>query len=468
MAILDTVIPVTLLENQTVSMCLLAQPLADGTCQIVIPQLLAHSLNAATFMLSRLRRSIGRFFNKSRKINHEPINKVSLIVIILVDLVILGNVFAGLDDISRWPLSPSETYHCQAEWAQYRESTAAEKDYEIIWNAPLSPPGSEFSSVAPLANLVDSEQTKVRGRLGEVSAVCVDYSVAQKALDTPALRALAKQINDTQAEITSFSLKNNTIRQQYDSTLLEEIAGQSREQSINNVGAAEARQEIESNERAIAQRETTLKELKRELVALPESEAFLRLLNNDAKFEQVDNGYQRASFWYPSIQLLFQGLFLLPLIIIASAVHRFAQRQNYGYVALISWHLFVIFCIPLVWKLFEFLQVGFLVEWLLELLEVLFGGLRFLINYLQILLIPVIGFGIIKFFQKVVFNTRLQAANRVQKGRCVRCAKKIRKHDEHCPHCGYAQYRECHNCHSPTYKHLPHCKHCGAKQPLDL
>jgi len=419
-------------------------------------------------MLSRLRRSVGRFFNKSRKINHEPINKVSLIVIILVDLVILGNVFAGLDDISRWPLSPGETYPCQVEWQQYRASTADQKDYEIIRNAPRSPIGSEYSSVVPFDDLVDPTQTKIRGRLGQLSEVCVDYSVTQRALNTPERQTLTKQLNDTQAEIVSFTQKNNTIRQQYDSTLLEEIAGQERDRSINNVGAAEARQEIERNERAIAQRETTLKELKAELVALPESQAFLSLLNNDAKFEQVDNGYQRASFWYPSIQLLFQGLFLLPLIVIASAVHRFAQRRNYGYVALISWHLFVIFCIPLVWKLFEFLQVGFLVELLLELLEVLFGGLRFLLNYLQILLIPVIGFGIIKFFQKVVFNTRLQAANRIQKGRCVRCAKRIRKHDEHCPHCGYAQYQECHNCHSPTYKHLPHCKHCGADQPLDL
>ena len=83
-------------------------------------------------MFSRLRRSLRRFFNKSRKINHEPINKVSLIVIVLLDIFVLSSVFAGLQDISQWPLSPSQTYPCQQEWRQYRESDADEKNYSII------------------------------------------------------------------------------------------------------------------------------------------------------------------------------------------------------------------------------------------------------------------------------------------------------------------------------------------------
>lgn len=53
-------------------------------------------------MWNRIRDFIRVFFAKSRKIEDEPINKVSLIVIIIIDLFILGNVFYGLDDISRW------------------------------------------------------------------------------------------------------------------------------------------------------------------------------------------------------------------------------------------------------------------------------------------------------------------------------------------------------------------------------
>ncbi len=412
-------------------------------------------------MFSRLRRSVGRFFNKSRKINHEPINKVSLLVIIVLDLFILGSVFAGLEDISRWPLSPQQTYPCQQEWQQYRNSDADDKDYSMI-RENLYFPEDDFSYRPP------SYQEASEGHLGDVSSICLRYERAENALSTSASKTLAKSINDTQAEIDSFTNKNINIRQQYDSTLLEEIAGQSREQSINDVSAREARQEIEQNERAIAQRQPTLDTLKATLVAAPESQTFLNLLNDTEQFNSVDEAYQQAAFWYPSIQLLFQGIFLLPLIVLASAIHQIAQRKNYGYIALISWHLLVIFCIPLLWKIFEFFQFGFLIQWLIEALEVLLGGLRFLVNYLQILLFPVIGFGIIKFFQKFVFNTRLQAANRVQKMRCVSCAKRIRKYDVYCPHCSYKQYQKCHSCHNLTYRHLPHCKHCGSNQPLDL
>ncbi|MEM8505615.1 MAG: hypothetical protein AAF716_20985 [Cyanobacteria bacterium P01_D01_bin.1] len=428
-------------------------------------------------MFSRIRRSIRRFFNKSRKINHEPINKFSLIIIIVVDLFILFNVFAGLDDISRWPLSPESTYPCRSEWISYRESTVEEKDYRLIdrlllqaddpnaAGLPLTVPSDPYGR---FSYAYTSYSELGEGHLGEVSEICLQYESAAAAVVNLESEAIAKQINDTQAEIDSFTRKNAEIRQQYDSTLLEELAGQPRDQSINTVEAAQARREIEQNDQAIEQRETTLEALKTELVSTPESEAFLSLLNNDAQFNRIDDGYDRASFWYPSIQLFFQGLFLLPLIVVASSIHRFAERKNYGYVSLISWHLFVIFCIPLAWKVFEFLQFGFLIQLLIELLEALFGGLRFLLNYLQILLIPVIGFGAIKFFQRFVFNTRLQAANRVQKMRCVNCAKSIRKHDMHCPHCGYAQYRECASCHNLTYRHLPHCKHCGAEQPSEL
>jgi len=432
-------------------------------------------------MLSRLRRSVRRFSNKSRKINHEPINKVSLVVIILVDLFILFNVFAGLDDISRWPISPSQAYPCRAEWQNHRQSTDEDKDYIILsqalatapdygaYNSRVSVPPIEPASEQPVSVIERQNYRETSAQhLGEVADVCFQYKQAESEVYSPDSEQIAKRINDVQAEINSFKRQNQTIRQQYDSTLLEEIAGQPREQSINSVEASQARAEIEQNEAAIAQRETTLSNLKAELINKPESQAFLTLLADDTQFAAIETGYIRASFWYPSIQLLFQGLFLFPLIVLASAIHRYAQRKDYGYVALISWHLLVIFWIPLIWKLFEFLQVGFLFEWLLNVVEVLFGGLRFLLNYLYILVVPLIGFSLIKFFQKVVFNTRLQAANRVQKMRCVRCAKAIRKHDIHCPHCGYAQYHECQTCHNLTYRHLPHCKHCGAEQPLDL
>jgi hypothetical protein len=178
----------------------------------------------------------------------------------------------------------------------------------------------------------------------------------------------------------------------------------------------------------------------------------------------LQKGYEGASFWYPSIQLVFQSIFLLPLILIALLVNNFSHRKSYGLIALISWHLLVIFLIPLILKIFQFMQIGVIFQFLFNIISVLFGGLVFLISYAYILLIPVVGFGMIKFFQTVVFNPKVQAFSRIQKSRCIRCAKKIRPQDSYCPHCGYYQYIECHNCHELTYKELPYCHHCGADQ----
>ncbi len=410
-------------------------------------------------MFARVRRILSQFFSKSRTINNEPLNKVSLIVIILIDIFILINVFTGLDDISRWHLSPTQAYPCYSEWQNYRAKTNKDKDYQIV---KLSLPYYPNNQLSFQQNYQKAEV----GHLGKVSKTCLQYADYKDKINNPEKQQIIKTIDQKQAKISTLEQVNNNIKAQYDSTLLEKIAGQGREQSINQVSAEKAKQTLEQNNRQIATLKQENSTLKNELLAKPESISFITFLKDDNQFREVDKGYQQASFWYPSIQLAFQSLFLLPLILIALSVHKFAQARRYGLVSLISWHLLVIFFIPLIVKIFEFLQIGVIFKFLFDIISALFGGLLFLINYVYILLIPIIGFGIIQFFQKFVFNAKVQAASRVQKSCCVSCAKKIRHRDTYCPHCGYYQYIECQNCHNLTYKHLSYCKHCGTSQDL--
>ncbi|MHC5748523.1 MAG: hypothetical protein ACYTXT_43125 [Nostoc sp.] len=408
-------------------------------------------------MFTRIRRLVSQFFSKTRTINNEPLNKFSLIVIIIIDIFILINVFIGLDDISRWHISPTEAYPCYSEWQNYRTKTTKDKDYEIV---RLSLPSYTNNQLSFQQNYQQAET----GHLGKVSQTCLQYADYKDKINNPEKQQIIRIIDQKQTKISRLEQANGTIKSQYDSMLLEKIAGQGREQSINQVSAEKAKQALEENNRQIS----TLKQenftLKNELIAQPESISFITFIKDDNRFQEVEKGYQQASFWYPSIQLGFQSLFLLPLILIALLVHKFSQRRGYGLVSLISWHLLVIFFIPLIVKIFEFLQVGAIFKFLFDILSAIFGSLLFLINYVYILLIPVIGFGIIQLFQKFVFNAKVQAASRVQKSQCVNCAKKIRHLDTYCPHCGYYQCIECHNCHNLTYKHLSYCKHCGTSQ----
>ena len=408
-------------------------------------------------MFNKLFRFLRRFLHRTRTINNEPLNRVSLIVVILVDIVILSNVFIGLNDVAQWHISPANAYPCYTEWQNYREQTASNKDFEIIRQTAEHSFG-EFQ-----------RQYQQRGvdHLGEVSSICLRYGEAKDNLRDANYRSILQGIGQKGDAIASLETSNRTIRNQYDSTLLEEIAGQSREQSINQVGAAEAKAKLAENEAKINALKTEISTLKNELLAKPESQAFLALLKQNATFQTIEQGYDKATFWYPSIQLVFQAIFLVPLILVDFAVYTVAQRRHYGLIALISWHLLVIFFIPLVLKIFEVFQAGIIFNFVFDIVTALFGRLLFLVSYIYILLIPLLGFGVIKFAQRFIFNPKLQAAGRVQNSRCIKCAKKIKVHDAHCPHCGYHQHKECGHCHQLTYKFLPYCNHCGTAQTTE-
>ncbi|MDJ0797100.1 MAG: hypothetical protein QNJ51_09730 [Calothrix sp. MO_167.B12] len=408
-------------------------------------------------MFARIKRILRQFFRKSRTINNQPLNKVSLIVIIVIDIFILINVFTGLDDIGRWYVSPSQAYPCYSEWQNYRTQTDADKDFDIIRNSLNNNRYNRFSQT----QIYQRSESK---HLGKVSPVCLNYGQYKDNINNDVNQQIVKKIDQKQNNVSAFKGKNRNIRAQYDSSLLEKIAGQPREQSITEVSAAKAKLELDKNNRNISMLEQEISNLKKELINKPESINFVSFLQDSNKFNLVNKGYKRASFWYPSIQLAFQSLFLIPLIIIALLVHKFALTKGYGLISLISWHLLVIFFIPLILKIFEFLQIGAIFDFIFNIIKVLFGELLFLVSYVYILLIPLIGFGIIKFFQEIVFNPKIQATNRFQKSCCMQCGKKIRHDDTYCPHCGYYQYLECQNCHNFTYKHLSHCKHCGHPQ----
>ncbi|GCL46290.1 zinc ribbon domain-containing protein [Microcystis aeruginosa] len=409
-------------------------------------------------MFRKIRNFIDLFFTKSRNINNEPVNKISLTVIIVIDLFILINVFLGLDSISRWYLSPSQAYPCYDQWQSYQQNKNSDRDFLIV---------SEILNLNRVPYIPENYDQSPERHLGKVSPICVNFASLKNNINQPNNKLIFTTIEDKQKQVTSLQEKNRTIRSQYDSSLLEQIVGQPSNLSINEVEAQKAKQELDKNNLNINNIKTEIKELKQQLLATSETFSFLSLLNSEVKFSEVKQGYEKASFWYPSIQIIFQLIFLLPLIFISLFVHKLSIEKGYGLLSLMSWHLLVIFFIPLLIKIFEFLQVGVIFEFIFDIITVIFGGLVFLINYLYIFLIPAIGFGIIKFFQQIVFNPKTQASKRVEKSRCLNCGKKIHNDHSHCPHCGYAQYVECPHCHNLTYKFMPYCYHCGTPQNIN-
>jgi predicted RNA-binding Zn-ribbon protein involved in translation (DUF1610 family) len=414
-------------------------------------------------MFTKIRKFASKFFKKSRSVNNKPLNPVSLIVIIVVDLFILFNVFSGLDNISQWHLSPTQAYPCFSDWKSYRDAKELDtRDYNILKSA------IDSESQPPSFPKADLAQ---ENHLGKVSPICLNYAELKNRVNIPANRKIQQRINEKNTKIQILEQDNRSIRSQYDSTLLEKIAGQNSNQSINTVSAEKAKQTLAQNKISISALTTEISALKDSLLKQPESISLINSIKDDSKYKLLSDEYQHSSFWYPSIQLTFQALFLLPLLAIALIVHQIASRKGAGLIALICWHLLVIFFIPLLLKIFEFLQIGALFQFLFNIVTIFFGGLVFLVSYLYIFLIPLVGFAIIKVSQRLAPSSRIQdtMSLRFQNQLCLNCAKKIRPQDVYCPHCGYDHYIECQTCHELTYKHLAHCKQCGSLQhPISL
>jgi hypothetical protein len=143
-------------------------------------------------MFSRAFRGLNQFFQQTRTINNEPLNGVSLIVIILIDIFILVNVFSGLDDISRWHLSPEQASPCYSEWQEYRIQNANDEDYAIIRRS-LTESTDQYSPKQN--NFRQAYEQATVGHLGTISEICLKYADAKDKIDTPNNQQTAKTID---------------------------------------------------------------------------------------------------------------------------------------------------------------------------------------------------------------------------------------------------------------------------------
>ncbi|AFY59457.1 hypothetical protein [Synechococcus sp. PCC 6312] len=410
-------------------------------------------------MIAQMRQTLSawiqRFYHQSSRQQAQPLNKLSLGIIIVIDIFILWQVFSGLADIARWPLSPEQAYPCYPAWQTYREQTT---DSQL---------NRDFAQVRTALENASNDSLELQYRrqaqdhLGQLSPVCLDYAARRDAIVTPSTRNTLARLRQQEQAIDFLATANRKIRAEYDSTLLEQIAGQAPSQSINAVAAAQARQTLQANEQKIQTLKQDIQQLQETLLQQPNSQKFIQFLNQDSAFQAVQQGYDSARFWHPTQQLILQVLFLAPLIGLAGWVQRWAWQRQFGLLALISWHLFVIFLIPLILKIFEVLRFGAVFSVVFSLITTLFGQLLFLVSYVYIFLIPLVGFGLIKLGQRLFLHPATQASNRYQKSRCIQCGRKIRLSDPYCAHCGFHQYQDCPHCHQPTYTYLPHCKECG-------
>jgi predicted RNA-binding Zn-ribbon protein involved in translation (DUF1610 family) len=400
---------------------------------------------ALKILLNKVKGLLTNSYAKTVKISEtESLNKVSLGFIILIDIFIFINIFSGLQFAANIIPANYEIYPCKSD---FYISNTANIYKDNIYKANR--------------NTLDFKPRTSNNLPYKIAPICLEYQDKFNNLRNQ-LAPSYQKINQLGNDINIKNSETNKLKQQYDSALLEKIADQKKENSINDKSADEIKTRIDQLDK---DNQDINSEITKAQNSIADNQLFRDFINfvRDKQFE-VNKDFNDIYFWYEIQVLVAQIIFLLPIILVTLLLHRFSIKKEWNLLGLIFWHIFLITLIPVIYQIFNFIQFGLIFGLIFGAISQIFSGFLIFGTYGLIIIIPLVGFGLIKITQKFVFNEKIQSQNRIQKMKCIHCSRKLRIDDNFCPFCGTDQFQNCTNCNKQTYKYQKHCKHCGHKQ----
>lgn len=400
-----------------------------------------------------------RFTELRTRLTHigtkEPLSKLSLVVIILLDIFVLTVIFNGLSDTSRQLSTPEDyiPYDCQ----NYAINTATKTDemkldlvsnsVRNIYNYNPYPSAQSFQD--------ENENSKLHPICKELYA---RIEAAKKSADLQLFFTTRDEYITRQRNIQS---ELNDLKGNYDTAILEKIANMpSSANEMQNTRRDKASELLDIQRK--------IKDIDTQVLSNNEYKAIWNYIldNQWANQTTLEKDLSYARFWFPVKHLAMDFLFLLPLLIVLYFWSSHSVKKDNGVQMLISSHLLVVVSIPLLWKILDmllqiipqkFLQT--VIEWLtlMNLLAVWY--------YVLVIIGILAALGIIYLIQKKFFNKSRLIEKRLVRGECIECGKFLRdKNVESCYFCGTKQYTECLQCHKKTLAGAEFCMVCGEKK----
>lgn len=401
-------------------------------------------------MLANLKGKLsGVYRSLTRTAGEQPLHKLALAVVLLLDLFILISIFDGLDVHTRQLASPGELVP-----ARCREMVI-----DRSWT-----PGVRLERLAAAArerrSLYRDPDERERPPVPACARVLVP--IREIAAD-PELGELLEKWARLSAELEDAEAELAREKGAYDTRLLERLARPGAE-----------RPDVEAI-RANVQRRTAAIEAARErraglearLGAAPQVAALWELLDGlgPADSASLAAELRRLERWYQVKRLGMQLLFLLPLLAAFTAWHAASARRGRGLQALVAAHLAVVTAIPLLFRLGEAVYEIVPKRLLKRLIDLLVSlKLVALWHYLVIAVAVAAGLFAVFAIQRWLFSRERLLERRIGKGLCQRCGKRLPRGAKACPFCGYPQHRTCAACGQPTPAHAPFCAACGAQE----
>ncbi len=403
--------------------------------------------------MTQIKEKIITFKNRLLTINdEEPLSKLSLFVIIALDIFILFVVFQGLDDHTQQLTSPYEycPYQC-------REVLIKQK-----W--------TEASRMAKLQKLVLSDYNNYsyrynsqfeKSRIERMHPICKQFFLKINAIakDKDLLK-LFKKHQKIIEEKRQFTSKFKQAKDVYDTSLLENIAEQNADKTTLPSIASSMKYKAQQIEGFNLQISNIEKKINAHNL-VKDLWDFIASIDTSQR-DQLKKDIRKFAFWYPLKELAWQFLFLLPLFAIFYVWNIRSVKKDNKLQVLISSHLIVIASIPILFRIID-VVLELIPRHFFKNLFKLLKSLHIIALWHYVLIVASILFALFAIYiiQKKIFNKRRLQLKRLMKGACYHCGKKLPDGSTACPFCGVMQYKSCSGCESNTFVGGDYCISCG-------
>ncbi len=405
-------------------------------------------------MRSFFKKIVG-FKNKLTRLNDdEPVTKLALAIIILLDVFILSIIFGGLEDHTDQLTSPVEYFPRQCrqvfitkDWTQANKTAKLQQLVLTDYNNYSYRHDSPFEK---------SKITKMHPLCGEF------YEKIRLIADDGALKDLfvkRQQAAKKKDQLVKQYDKENEV---YDTKLLENIADK------NSGELSSMANLMKSKGKEIDRLNAQIKDLNGKINSNSLVMKFWTLTQpGDASLrENLISDLNHFEKVYLFRELMWQLLFLLPLMAIFSVWHSRSAKKARTIQSLISAHLIVVASIPIVLKVAEVVLELIPYHFFKDLFKLL-DRLHIIALWHYFVIILAIGAGLLCVFiiQKKIFSKERLYQKRLAKGACYACGTTLpdRKAGA-CPFCGVKQLRKCAGCHADTHINGKFCANCGEER----
>ncbi|NOU36854.1 MAG: zinc ribbon domain-containing protein [Kiritimatiellaceae bacterium] len=382
----------------------------------------------------------------------EPLNKLSLATIIILDLFILTLVFTGLNEHTQQLTTAAE----------YMPPEAQSIFIDQEWSS-----ANRISELQPLI-LSDRNNYKYRyeGRFEERTIKLMHpasrtfYQQVKTLSQDKELHTLFLSRQKYVEERKKTEIAFDEAKRSYDTQLLENIANATA--GTANAISTTARQYAQKIDQLSGEIRTT----EQKINSQPDIQKLWVLITpDDIAREKIVSDYKHFQFWFPLKELGWQLVFLLPIFGIFYAWSARSVKNDNPIQTLIASHLLVIASLPIILKIIE-LVVDIIpkhfFKHLFNILQTL--HLMALWHYFVIFFAIIVGLSLVYFIQRKVFDKQKMMQKRLMKNACISCNKRLPPCAKFCPFCGTRQLEECTACKQETPSGGPCCIHCGTSR----